>query len=110
MSASQRRKGAVRERQIVNKLRAIGCYAERVPLSGAARYQGGNHDVDVYPFGRDAGALVAEVKSRKDGAGFKTLESWLNENDLLVLWRDRADPMVCMPWRVLERIFKALQR
>jgi hypothetical protein len=36
---------------------------KRVPLSGAARYQGGCHDVDVYAFGKDAAPLVAEVKA-----------------------------------------------
>jgi hypothetical protein len=57
----------------------MGVHAERVPLSGATHYQGGGHDVDIYPYGLDAGALVGEVKARKDGAGFVTLKRWLGE-------------------------------
>ncbi len=104
MSRSQRRKGVERERALVNLHRKLGVHAERVPLSGAARYQGGVHDVDVYPYGLDAGALVGEVKARKNGEGFKTIEGWLAENDLLFLWRDRQQPLVVLPWRVWEQI------
>ena len=104
MSRSQRRKGVERERALVNLHRKLGIHAERVPLSGATRYQGGGHDIDVYPFGEDAGALNAELKARGSGEGFKTLESWLGENDLLFLWRDRQQPLVVLPWRVWEQI------
>ncbi len=104
MSRSQRDKGARREREIVNRHLEMGVHAERVPLSGATHYQGGGHDVDIYPYGLDAGALVGEVKARKDGVGFVTLERWLGENDLLFLWRDRAEPLVVLPWRVWRTI------
>ena len=110
MSRSQRDKGQRREREIVAKHKGLNVHAERVPLSGAAHYRGADHDVDVYPFGRDAGALVAEVKARKSGEGFKTLESWLGENDLLFLVRDRADPLVVISWRVWELILGRLKR
>ncbi len=109
MSRSQRRKGVERERALVNLHRKFGVHAERVPLSGAARYQGGGHDIDVYPFGLYAGALVAEVKARKSGEGFKTIETWLADNDLLFLWRDRAEPLVVLPWRVWRTILGRLQ-
>ena len=49
-------------------------------------------------------ALVAELKVRGSGEGFKTLERWLGENDLLFLWRDRQQPLVVLPWRIWERI------
>jgi len=101
---SQRDKGARRERELVAKHLEIGVHAERVPLSGAAHYRGADHDIDIYIFGEDAGALVAEVKARKSGEGFKTLESWLGENDLLFLVRDRQDPLVVLPWKVWELI------
>ena len=109
MSRAQRDKGARRERGLVNKHLALGVPAERVPLSGAAHYQGGGHDIDVYPFGLDAGALVGEVKARKDGEGFKTIEAWLAENDLLFLWRDRQEPLVVLPWRVWRTIIERLK-
>ena len=44
-------KGGRIEREIVARHKAIRVHAERVPLSGAARYQGNPADVDVYAFG-----------------------------------------------------------
>ena len=43
---------------------------------------------------------IAEVKARKNGAGFTQLERWLDTYDLLFLRRNHADPLVVMPWRV----------
>ena len=74
MSRSQRDKGARAERDIVDRHKAIDVHAERYPLSGASRFRGAGHDVDLYPFGSDAAPLVAEVKSRKNGSGFTQLE------------------------------------
>ncbi len=104
MSRSQRDKGARRERELVNRHLEMGVHAERVGVAYAP-----GHDIDLYPFGRDAGALVAEVKARKDGAGFKTLESWLGENDLLFLMKDRSDPLVVIPWQVWKLILGRLK-
>jgi hypothetical protein len=81
----------------------MGIKAERVPLSGAARYQGNGADVDIYPPWRDA-PLVAEVKARAGGQGFVTLERWLGDNDLLFLIRDRAAPMVLLPWSIYAEL------
>lgn len=104
MAKSQRDKGARVERELVNAHLAIGCHAERVPLSGASRYQGNGGDIDVYVFGKEEAPLIGESKARKNGTGFKTLEDWLGENDLLFLKRNNADPMVVIPWRVWERL------
>ena len=107
MGKPSRDKGMRAERDIVNRHKRIDVHAERVPLSGAAggRFSG---DVDIYLFGESEAPLVSEVKARKNGAGFKTLEGWLGENDLIFLRRDRADPMVVLPWstwvRILARI------
>ena len=105
MSRSQRDKGARRERELVNRHLELGIHAERVGVAYAP-----GHDIDVYPLGRDAGALIGEVKARKDGAGFKTLETWLGENDLLFLWRDRQEPLVILPWRVWQLLLGRLPR
>ena len=78
----------------------IDIKAERYPLSGASRFRGSGHDIDIYAFGTDEGPLVAEVKSRRSGAGFVTLEKWLGEYDCLFLRRNSAEPMVLLPWRV----------
>ena len=98
-----RRKGDRVEREIVALHRELGIKAERVPLSGAA---GGSFsgDVEVYAAGPEAAPLVAEVKARVNGAGFVTLEKWLGENDILFLRRDRAEPIVVLPWRTWARL------
>jgi Holliday junction resolvase len=101
--AKHRRKGSRIEREIVHLHTSIGIHAERVPLSGAA----GGHfsgDVKIYIDGPDEAPLVTEIKARKNGAGFVTLENWLGENDALFLRRDRAEPIVVIPWRTWCRL------
>jgi hypothetical protein len=94
-----RDKGARVEREIVNTLKEHGVYAERVPLSGAA---GGSYTGDVR-FGKSCANWVGEVKARKDGSGFKTLDRWLGDNDALFLKKNNADVMVVLPFdRFLE--------
>ena len=66
MSKSERDKGIRAERAIVDRHKAINVHAERYPLSGASRFRGSGHDIDLYPFGRDAAPFVAEVKARKN--------------------------------------------
>src|SRR5262249_35065312 len=69
-SASQARRGGRRsrdagnriERELVERHRAIGIKSERYPASGATRFRGSGHDVDVYALGPDEAPLVAEVK------------------------------------------------
>lgn len=96
---ASRRKGDLIERELVARHKEIGIHAERYPLSGASRFRGSGHDLDVYPFGREQAPIVAELKARKDGAGFTTLEKWLGEFDVLFLRRNNADPLVVLPWR-----------
>jgi hypothetical protein len=101
MSGKRHRdKGNRVERALVHAHQEVGIGAERVPLSGAA---GGSYsgDLIVTPprgmfYRRDR--FLGEVKARKAGAGFKTLERWLGENDLLFLVRDRQDPLVVVSW------------
>jgi hypothetical protein len=91
-------KGSRIEREIVELHRSNGVPAERVPLSGAAHYQGDGNDVDIYPWGKEEEPLLAEVKARKSGAGFTLLEKWLADFDVLFLRRDRKPPLVVIPW------------
>jgi Holliday junction resolvase len=107
--ARHRRKGDRVERELVDRHRAIDVHAERYPLSGASRFRGSGHDVDIYAFGRDQAPLVAEVKARANGAGFTTLERWLAEFDLLFLRRNGADPLLVMPWRVWVELLKRVR-
>lgn len=96
------------ERELVALHKQIGIFCERYPLSGASRFRGSGHDIDIYVHGRDAAPLVAEVKARKDGGGFVTLEKWLGEFDALFLKRNHADPLVVLPWRVWARLLRGV--
>jgi Holliday junction resolvase len=104
--ARHRRKGDRLEREIVDRHKALGIHGERYPLSGASRFRGSGHDVDLYAFGREQAPIVGEVKGRKNGAGFTTLEKWLGEFDVLFLRRNNADPLVVLPWRMWARLLE----
>ncbi len=106
MGKPSRDKGQRRERQVVALHVDFGIRAERVPLSGASRYRGNGGDVDIYPWSPEGPVLCGEVKARRNGAGFVTLERWLGENDMLFLVRDRQEPMVVLPWGTWRRLLK----
>lgn len=110
MGRASRAKGSRIERELVNQLVEAGIQAERVPLSGAA---GGHFSGDVVLYGvapDSVGAikqdLTAEVKARKQGAGFTQLEKWKGDHDLLFLKRDRQEPMVVMDWTLFLGLLK----
>jgi len=108
--ARHRRVGNACEREVVDRHRELGIHAERYPLSGASRFRGSGHDVDIYAFGTDEAPLGAEVKKRRRGAGFTQIERWLGDYDLLMLRRNHADPMVVLPWRVWARLLERVRR
>lgn len=93
MGKMQRRKGYRVEHEIVAAHLKEGIQCERVPLSGAA---GGSYTGDL----RILDFWTAEVKARKNGGGFKTIEDWLGENDMLFLKRNQKPPLVVLPWDV----------
>jgi hypothetical protein len=98
------------EHEIVQQQIAPGMPSERYPLAGASRFRGSGHDIDLYTFGEDEAPLVSEAKSRKRGNGFITLESWLADYDALILRRNNADPLFCVPWRVWARLLQRVRR
>src|SRR5262245_54507008 len=104
--ARHRRKGNTVERELVHRHIDMGIHAERYPLSGASRFRGSGHDLDIYPWGKEEPPLVCESKARKDGGGFVTLEKWLGEYDVLFLRRNHADPLVVLPWRVYAALIR----
>ena len=106
MGRMSQRKGKVIEREIVALHKQIGIHAERYPLSGASRFRGAGHDVDIYARGKDEAPFVAEVKARKNGNGFTTLETWLADYDCLFLRRNNAEPLVVLPWRVWRSLLQ----
>jgi Holliday junction resolvase len=108
--ARHRRKGNRVETELVHRHEALGVHCERYPLSGASRFRGSGHDLDVYSFGRDEAPIVAEVKARKTGKGFTTLENWLAEYDALFLKRNNAEPMVVLRWRTWVQLLGKVRR
>ena len=80
------------ERELVHLHLDVGLPASRVPLSGAhgGEFAGDLHILD----------FTAEVKARANGEGFKQLEHWLGDHDMLFLRRDRQRPLVCMTWQM----------
>ena len=108
--AAHRQKGNRCERELVERHKAIGVHAERCPLSGAPRFRGSGHDLDLYAFGPTEAPLVGECKARKSGRGFIQLERWIGEYDCLFLRRNNADPMVLLPWRVWAALFARVKR
>ena len=100
--AKHKRKGDRVERELVKAHEDIGVPAERVPMSGAV---GGSYSDDIVLKLSD-GDLRGEVKARKGGAGFVTLERWLGEAGVLFLKRDRQEPIVVLPWRTWTRMLK----
>jgi hypothetical protein len=108
--AAPRQKGNRIEREIVDRHLAIGVKAERYPLSGASRFRGSGHDIDLYLFGPEEAPAVGEIKARKDGAGFTMLERWLGEYDCLFLRQNNADPLVLVPWRLWARLLERGRR
>ena len=99
MGKFSRAKGYRAENGLVHKHREIGVPCERVPLSGGA---GGGFSGDLIVAG-----MRAEVKARASGEGFKTLERWLGDNEILFLRRDRSEPMVLLPWKTWARMWRA---
>ncbi len=62
-------------------------------------------DVQVLPDSENP--FICEVKARANGEGFKTIEGWLGENDMLFLRRDRQAPLVVLPWDVYAKLMKS---
>jgi hypothetical protein len=99
-----RRKGDRIERQLVRLLQDHAIAAERIPLSGSV---GGSWrgDLNIPLLGRD---LRAEVKAR--GTGFSQLYKWIAGFDLLIIRRDRSEPLVIAPMRLAVEIARAAEK
>lgn len=114
MGALSRNKGNRVEREIVNLHRKMRIDAERVPLSGAQRYQGNGEDVDVYVFGRTSAPLCCQVKAYKGTRGTKGILDALNNADALFIRYDAEPgqqalpPVVVVSWATWERLVKAV--
>ena len=99
--ARHRQKGDRAEREIVDLHKDIDVHAERYPLSGASRFRGSGHDIDLYPFGREAAPLVAEVKARKNGDGLCAAGKMARRISTCCFCAETMPILWCvLPWRV----------
>ena len=119
--AGRRLKGNRVEREIVKLHEKIGVHAERVPLSGAMRFQGNGEDVDIR-FQKASFvphcasyevALRCQVKAQDSPRGTKGIIDALGEADALFIRYDRQEgekharpPLVVLPWATWERLIK----
>ncbi len=97
-----KKKGNRVEYKIVKLFEKEGYKARRQPMSGAIL--GLPHDVVVKIDG--IGELNIEVKARKGGSGFKTINNWLGSAHLLALVEDFEEPKFVMTWTTLKRILE----
>ena len=101
MGKSQRDKGARGERDFVNRCKAAGFEAHRIPMSGASRFAAiKGRDSDVVIHGEP---WPVELKWRGDG--FKQIYSWLGDNHALGIKADNQPWLVVVP---LERFLQAV--
>lgn len=101
MGKMSRTKGAVFERELVNKAKEYGLEAQRVPLSGATTYAKG--DVEITP-GFDSKPWVFEAKRRKELPGWM-LEA-LGDNAGLILRADHHEAVAVIPLKTLLELLQ----
>jgi len=111
MANPQRDKGTRVERELAKLLTDVGIPTRRVIGSGAhggidSRLKG---DLQIGTHGPHGAEwlLTGEVKARKNGEGFTTIERWLGDNDLLLLKRNNRDPLAVLPWSTLVPLLQA---
>ena len=86
---ASRNKGRRVELEFVHELEDYGVPSRRRQASGDSRSE---DDPDILI----AGVLTAESKARKNGEGFKTLQDWLGDSDLLFLKQNNKPALVTM--------------
>lgn len=101
MGKSQRDKGAREERMALEWWQQLGVKGRRTAASGAMRGYSGDLELKVL------GGLDVECKSRKGGEGFKQLEGWLGDCDLLHLRRNGKEPLFVLPASAMARFVEA---
>ena len=100
MPNTSKNKGSRVERELVIKHKREGIPCLRVPLSG-----GGSIPGDLLVGSQQE--YRCEVKARKGGAGFATLDKWLSGNDFLILKKDFSEPFVAMTWQMYVELLAA---
>lgn len=104
MTSRSRIKGSRIEREIAQMFKELGFYAMRVDEKMGQLGKTQSCDVDVYIDGTDKPPWKVEIKARRNGEGFKNLDAWLANNELLILRKDRSEPSVYMNWKTFKKL------
>lgn len=97
---NNRRRGANIEREIVRFHQDEGIPAEKMSRTGHSGV-----DISI------ADEFAAEVKSRKGGSGFDTINRWLDGNEILFLREvGKPDPTVVLTWATYLKLLKGYLR
>tara|TARA_R110002020_G_C16290907_1_gene772426 strand:- start:1079 stop:1393 length:315 start_codon:yes stop_codon:yes gene_type:complete len=89
MGKFSKSKGYRIEHMLVKQLNKNGIKCRRQPMSGAI--PDFPHDIEI-----QEPRMSIEVKGRANGEGFKTLEKWKGEADILALHKDRGTTLMCL--------------
>lgn len=89
MGKAQREKGNRNERLLVRIFQGCGIPAKRVPLSGSTEYAKGDIEAEI------AGQKW-RLESKVRAKGFKSLYSWLQGNNALVVRADRQEALIVL--------------
>jgi len=99
--SAAKRKGTGFETEVVNRHRALGIDAFRIPLSGA---------MERYPGDIQLAGMIAECKRRKKN--FTSLYNALDQgggSDLMFCRDDGRETLVVLPWQTWELIINWLE-
>lgn len=103
MSSPSKVRGYQVEKWLERKHKENGIDCERVPLSGS---MGGKYSGDLAIPNVERRAFVCESKARRDGTGFKVIEGWLEEKDILFIKRNNQNPMIVLSWETYLKLMK----
>ena len=89
MTNKSKRKGYKAEYNLVKHFKKKRLSARRQPMSGAL--SDFPHDIQI-----NNPNVIVEVKTRKNGTGFKTLKRWKGNAQALALHEDHGDTLICV--------------
>jgi Holliday junction resolvase len=104
MANRAKQKGDREERRIVNLIKEWGFHAVRAPLSGAVQFRGQTDDIDAYFNGVDKAPFFIECKMRKDNSGFKVIDDWMGNADILSIRTDGNRAKYVLTEEALKRL------
>lgn len=96
-------RGRFVENWIRDKHLENGIQCERVPLSGSI---GGNYSGDLAIPSIASKEFLCESKARRNGTGFRVIEEWMGNKDILFIKRNNVDPLVVIPFKLYLRLMR----